>query len=196
MTASHAAGGDPRLPTGSFADKPTLRGTRVTLRPIRASDAASMWAAIDDPDGRRLTGTHRVFTRDVIDEWAASRSAQPDRLDFAITDAVTGEWAGELAINDWDADNHSCNVRIAVDAEYRDRGFGTEAMRLAVDHVFEHLPIHRLGLQVFAFNERAIAVYRKLGFVHEGVERAALFWDGEYHDAVSMSILRPDWDVR
>ena len=44
-------------------------------------------------------------------------------------------------------------------------------MRLIIDHVFEQLPIHRLSLDVFAFNERAIAVYRKLGFMHEGILR-------------------------
>ena len=180
----------------SFADKPTLYGTKVILRPIVATDAAAMFAALEDPEAMRLTGTHRAFTRDVIDEWAATRHDQLDRLDLAITDAATGEWAGELALNDWDADNHSCNVRIAVDAAYRDRGFGTEAMRMVIDYTFETLPIHRLELDVFAFNERAIAVYRKLGFVAEGVARSVLFWGGEYHDSVMMSILRPEWDIR
>jgi len=187
---------DPSLPTGSFADKPTLHGTRVTLRPIVAADAPMMFAALADPEGNRLTGTHQVFTCDAIEQWAASRMAQPDRLDLAITDAATGEWAGELAINGWSPDDHSCNIRIALDAAARDRGYGTEAMRLIIDHVFEQLPIHRLSLDVFAFNERAIAVYRKLGFMHEGILRHTLYWDGEYHDSVLMSILRPDWETR
>jgi RimJ/RimL family protein N-acetyltransferase len=181
---------------GSFADKPTLHGTKVVLRPIRASDAEAMWASLGDPESARLTGTHQKFSRETIDEWAASRCAQVDRLDLAITDAATGEWAGELAINEWDADNHSCNIRIALDAAYRDRGFGTEAMRLVIDYAFENLPIHRLELSVFAFNDRAIAVYKKLGFVQEGVQRDVLYWDGTYHDSVTMSILRPDWETR
>lgn len=184
------------LPTGSFAEKPTLHGTKVVLRPIVASDVEAMWRSLDDPEGARLTGTHQTFTRQAIAEWAATRESQPDRLDLAITDAATGEWAGELALNDWDADNHSCNVRIAIDAPFRDRGFGTEAMRLIIDYAFETLPIHRLELSVFAFNDRAVAVYTKLGFVREGVERDVLFWDGEYHDSVIMSILRPDWETR
>jgi RimJ/RimL family protein N-acetyltransferase len=184
------------LPSGSFADKPTIHGTLVVLRPIVASDTESMLRSLDDPEAARLTGTHQTFSPEMIAAWASSRVEQPDRLDLAITDARTGEWAGELALNEWDRDNHSCNIRIAVDAGYRDRGFGTEAMRLAIDYVFETLPIHRLELSVFAFNDRAVAVYRKLGFVQEGVMRDVLFWDGEYHDAVTMSILRPDWETR
>ena len=180
---------------GSFADKPTIQGTLVTLRPIVADDADAMFAGLDDQEAKRLTGTHQEFTREVIAEWAATRIHQDDRLDLAITDATTGEWAGELAINDWDPDNRSCGIRIAIDAAYRDRGVGTEAMRLAIDYVFEALPIHRLSLEVFSFNPRAIAVYRKLGFVQEGVLRDALHWDGDYHDTIVMSILRPDWET-
>ena len=74
-----------RLPTGSFADKPTLRGTRVTLRPIVAGDAGAMFASLDDPEGRRLTGTHGTFTRETIDRWAASRAAQSLSLSTAKT---------------------------------------------------------------------------------------------------------------
>ena len=51
---------DDALPSGSFADKPTLRGPLVTLRPIMAADAEALWALLDDPEGRRLTGTHRA----------------------------------------------------------------------------------------------------------------------------------------
>lgn len=184
------------LPSGSFASKPTIHGTLVVLRPIVGTDTESMLRSLDDPEAARLTGTHETFSREMIASWTASRADQPDRLDLAIVDARTGEWAGELALNDWDRDNHSCNIRIALDAEFRDRGFGTEAMRLAIDYAFETLPIHRLELSVFAFNDRAIAVYRKLGFVHEGVARDVLYWDGDYHDAVTMSILRPDWETR
>lgn len=177
-----------------FATKPTIAGATVVLRPIVASDAAAMWAALHDDEARRLTGTRRRFSRDQIDRWAATRIDQDDRLDLAVTERATGAWAGELAILDWSPEDHSCAFRIALDAGARGRGIGTEATRLIVDHVFEHLPIHRIGLDVFAFNERARATYAKVGFRAEGVLRDALRWDGTHHDIVLMSILRPDWE--
>ncbi len=177
----------------TFADKPTLAGTRVVLRPIAADDAESMWLALADPEARRLTGTHAEFTRPQIDAWAASRSTTDDRLDLAVTEARTGEWAGELAINDWDEDNRSCGFRISLDTGFRDRGFGTETTRLIVDYVFGELPIHRISLEVYDFNPRAAATYEKVGFRREGVLRDALWWDGEFHDTIVMSLLRTDW---
>ena len=52
----------------TFADKPTLRGDRVVLRPTVADDAAHMWADLHDEEAIRLTGTHRTVERPQIDE--------------------------------------------------------------------------------------------------------------------------------
>ncbi len=179
----------------SFADKPTLVGQRVLLRPLVAADADHLWHDLHDPEANRLTGTHATFTRERIDEWCATRVHQADRLDLAVVDRATGDWAGEVAINEVDADNRSCSFRIALSPSWRDKGFGTEATRLLVDHVFDTIDeptIHRIGLEVFDFNPRARAVYERVGFRQEGVLRDALWWDGDFHDTIVMSILRTD----
>lgn len=176
----------------AFVHKPTLTGAKVMLRPIVASDAESMWHDLQDEEANRLTGTHGDFSRDQIDSWCASRADQDDRLDLAVIDLASGRWAGEVVINDWDPDNLSCSFRIALSADARDRGLGTEATTLIVDYVFEELPVNRLTLEVFAFNPRAVAVYERVGFVREGVARQALRWHGTFVDAISMSILRAD----
>lgn len=179
----------------SFAQKPTLHGERVTLRPMVAGDAASMWADLADEEGNRLTGTTESFTREQIDRWCASRIETDDRWDLAVVDRETGEWLGEVVINDWDPTNRCCGFRIALGPNARDRGVGTEATRLVVDGVFDLIddpPVHRLELEVFSFNPRAITVYERVGFRREGVRRDALHWGGEYVDSIVMSILRTD----
>ncbi|MEO6571259.1 MAG: GNAT family protein [Ilumatobacteraceae bacterium] len=179
----------------TFADKPTLTGERVVLRPMTGGDADDMWADSHDVDALRLTGTHGSFTREQIGAWCETRFATVDRLDLVITDALTGAWVGEAVVNDWDEFDRSCNFRIALGAAGRDRGLGTEATRLVVDHVFDAIddpPVHRISLEVYDFNPRALHVYEKVGFHREGVLRDALRWDGEFHDAIVMSILRTD----
>lgn len=176
----------------SFSDKPTIDGERVTLRPLVSDDADDMWADLADEEALRLTGTHDTFTRDQINAWCASRADQNDRLDLAVVERTTGAWAGEVVISDWDPDNACCNFRIALRSTAQDRGLGSEATRLIVDYAFVELGVHRIELEVFAFNPRAIAVYEKLGFVHEGVRRHALLWDGEWIDALVMSIVATD----
>jgi hypothetical protein len=62
-----------------------------------------------------------------------------------------------------------------------------------VEHAFERLRLHRIGLSVFAFNERAIRSYRHAGFVIEGHAREAIRRDDRWWDEVEMSILDSDW---
>ena len=70
---------------------------------------------------------------------------------------------------------------------------GTEATALMLEHAFGTLGLHRVGLAVFAFNERAIRAYRKVGFVVEGRSREAIWRDGRFFDEIQMSILEHEW---
>ena len=99
-------------------------------------------------------------------------------------------------LNEVSADDQSCNVRILVGPRGRDRGLGSEAVRLVVAHAFATTDLHRIGLEVFAFNPRAQHVYERAGFVVEGRLRDAFRFDGERIDAVVMSLLRPEWAAR
>jgi RimJ/RimL family protein N-acetyltransferase len=178
-----------------LATKPTIEGDRIVLRPVRVEDADAFMASMDDAEGQRMTGTHRSFTLPQIREWFGSRGATTDRWDLSIIERASARWIGELAILDWDADNRSCGFRIALAAVGRDQGYGSEATRLVVDRVFADLPVHRIQLEVFAFNPRAQHVYEAVGFRCEGVLRDALHWDGEYHDTIVMGMLRTDWEA-
>ncbi|MCG5436294.1 GNAT family N-acetyltransferase [Micromonospora foliorum] len=64
---------------------------------------------------------------------------------------------------------------------------------VVVGHGFERLCLHRISLEVFAFNPRARRVYEKVGFVAEGVLRQVLRDGDDWVDATVMSILAPEW---
>jgi len=176
----------------SFAEKPTITGERVLLRPVEPADAAGL-AAIDD-EALWLTGTQRKASRKELRQWYATRAKHTDRLDLSIIDRATGRWAGEVVLNNLDRANRSCGFRIMLgSAEFRDRGLGTEASRLTLAHAFEVVGVHRVELQVYAFNPRAKHVYDRLGFRYEGTRRQALRWDGQWIDAHVMAILASEW---
>lgn len=182
-----------------MAEKPTLRGKRVLLRPVGAQDVDSLLTAINDPEIRRLTGSHGgphdadpAEQRRAVHEWYTTRGQHSDRLDLAVVDRGTGRSAGEIVLNQLDRANRSCNLRIMLVPASVDRGLGTEAMSLLLDHAFDTVGLHRISLEVFPFNPRARHVYEKVGFVVEGVMRDALYWDGEWVTAITMSILSND----
>lgn len=177
-----------------FSVKPTLTGERVLLRPFVEDDIAAFEAALSDPEVARLTGSPpggHDFER--LRAWYGSRNTQTDRLDLAVVDRASGACVGEVVLNEWDPDNRSCNFRTLIGPIGRDRGLGTEAVRLVVGYGFEELGLHRISLEVFAFNPRARRVYEKVGFVAEGVLRHVLRDGDDWVDATVMSILAPEW---
>ncbi len=99
-------------------------------------------------------------------------------------------------LNDLSEPDASCNFRILLGPNGRDRRFGTEATRLIIDHAFGTTPLHRIELDVIAFNPRALRVYERVGFVIEGRRREAFTFDGVRYDDIIMSILRPEWASR
>jgi RimJ/RimL family protein N-acetyltransferase len=190
------------MATVTFADKPTLTGERAVLRPFLDADLPALAEAIADPEVGRLTGSVNSSTavpdaahrEERLREWYSTRGEQHDRLDLAIVDAGTGECVGEAVLNEWEPENASCNFRILIGPRGRDRGLGTEATRLLLAHAFEAVGLHRVSLEVYAFNPRAQRAYEKVGFVREGVRRDALCFDGEWVDSVLMSVLAPEWE--
>jgi RimJ/RimL family protein N-acetyltransferase len=172
--------------------KPTLIGSRVLLRPVSVDDVPGLLDMLTDPEGNRLTGTHAQFDEATARRWYATRGEQDDRLDLAIVEQATGEYAGEVVLNDRDAGNQAIGFRIALRAGFRDRGLGSEATRLVIDYAFDTLGLHRIGLEVYAFNSRARHVYERAGFAYEGTRRDALLWDGVWFDAIEMAILATD----
>ncbi|MEU4568397.1 GNAT family protein [Micromonospora sp. NPDC023956] len=179
-----------------FAAKPTLTGERVLLRPFLDDDLPALRTALADPEVVRLTGSTGVaHDEEGLRRWYAGRNAQTDRLDLAVVDRATGACVGEVVLNQWDAHNRSCNFRTLIGPAGRDRGLGTEAVRLVVGHGFERLGLHRISLEVYHLNPRARRVYEKVGFVAEGVLRDALRDGDHWVDATVMSILAPEWTV-
>jgi RimJ/RimL family protein N-acetyltransferase len=122
-------------------------------------------------------GTHELD--DVGLQWYRSRNATTDRLDLAVIDLASGQCVGESVLNEYSAENQSCNFRIWLSVLGRDHGIGTEATRLTVQYGIETLGLHRIELSVYAFNPRANRVYEKVGFVVVGISRHALKFDGE-----------------
>lgn len=179
-----------------LATKPTLRGALVTLRPFRDGDVEVMAQILSDPEVGRLTGSVETTAEaerphpldDRLRQWYASRNDQADRLDLAVEDAATGALVGEVVLNEVDRATRTCNLRVLIGPEGRDRGLGTEAVALATAYGLEVVGLRRVTLEVFDFNPRARHVYEKVGYRVVGERPAALLFDGVEVAAVDMAI--------
>ena len=182
------------LPADPFRDQPTLTGSLVTLIRLDATYIEDYLLMIGAPEALRLTGSHTAEAREPDREraltWLGSRPDQHDRADWAILRNTDGRFVGEVVFNQFDQDNESVNFRIMLGpAEHFGHGYGSQATRLVIDYALNVVGVHRISLDVYAFNPRARHVYQKCGFQVEGVRRDALRWDGAWVDATTMSIV-------
>jgi diamine N-acetyltransferase len=74
------------------------------------------------------------------------------------------------------------------------KGYGTETTRLVLDYGFTALGLHNILLQVFDFNERALAVYRRVGFRELGRRREAYRVGGRVYDVIYMDYLASEFE--
>ncbi|WP_018754414.1 GNAT family N-acetyltransferase [Paenibacillus terrigena] len=181
------------------ADRPVrfLEGTKIYLRPVNSADTEAYYQLLHDTDMLRLTGTQHHFTREQIERYIDSKSQNSSSILLLIADAATDEIIGDIALQDISDTNRSAGLRIAISAaRHQGRGYGSEAILLLLDYGFGIRNLHRIELNVYAYNERAQHVYRKLGFQQEGIQRDALFYNHEYHDAILMSMLEHEYRAR
>ena len=88
--------------------------------------------------------------------------------------------------------SHSGSLGIGLLPEIRGRGVGSRLLTISIDHAFAN-GMTRVELDVYSTNPRAIRLYEKFGFQHEGVRRNGRFIDGEWSDRIMMGLLKEEW---
>ena len=174
-----------------------LETERIYLRPFEQTDVDAYFPSLFDEEMRRLTGTQGSFTHQQVERFVEEASQDSSRIMLLICLQDTDEMIGEIVLMDMHAKNRSGHIRIAIDsAAHQGKGYGTEAMKLLLGYGFGICNLHRIELEVYAFNERAIRTYERLGFKREGVRRDVLFYNHRYHDAILMSMLEDEFRER
>ena len=109
---------------------------------------------------------------------------------FAWAIELEGAFIGSIRLDRVDHQDRRASMAIGIlNARCLGRGFGTEAIKLVLQHAFGDMRLHRIGIRVLAYNCRAIQAYQKCGFKIEGREREAGFVNGHWHDDVIMGLL-------
>jgi len=113
------------------------------------------------------------------------RTRPEDRLiGFARLYGV--EWANGVA---------SIQLGIGDHQDHR-RGYGLDVLRLLLRYAFAELNLYRLAAIIPAYNQPALGLFEKAGFVEEVRRRQAVNRDGQRWDLIHLGILRPEWAER
>jgi RimJ/RimL family protein N-acetyltransferase len=86
--------------------------------------------------------------------------------------------------------SHGGDFTVTITEHWRSRGVGTSLIESLLSWVNKHDSIFRVELEVFSNNQKAIKLYEKLGFFHEGVKRKAVLVANEFIDVIQMAWLK------
>lgn len=174
-------------------------GERVRLTGVSHDDLPTMAGWYEDAGFLRLMDAvvARPKTAADLKEWLDQANKSNNGYLLGIRPVGDDELLGFVELDGilWNQQTAFLGIAIGARAHW-DQGYGTEAMELALRFAFDELNLHRVSLTVFSYNLRAIALYEKLGFQREGIQRETLHRDGQRYDLVWYGLLRREWEAR
>lgn len=173
-----------------------LTGHRVFLREAQASDfpiLAQWW----NQSGEAIFQQDRVALQpsDSIEQKFRTWSANDSATGFGYSVVSEGNvLVGHVTLWGLSMPARIGTCAIIIGPDYQNNGYGKEALSLVLRIAFQEMNANKVEIQTWDYNQRALHVYRELGFVEEGRRRAAVFHKGTFHDQVQMGMLVSEYD--
>ena len=176
--------------------KMLFTGRLLRLAAPLPEDAVTFAGFTVDDEYLRLinTGPARPWPPDSFD---FSKPDSPNNCYFHLRTLAEDRVIGFAALSDIQWNNQTADLAIGIgNPKYRGKGYGSDALNVLLNYAFDELNLYRVGLSVIEYNTVAIHVYERLGFVREGVRRAAVQREGQRYDLLLYGILRDEWLAR
>jgi RimJ/RimL family protein N-acetyltransferase len=179
--------------------KDIYRGEKVRLMAIEPEKGAKLMAGWQrDSEYIRLLDSDpvRLWSAGQMQEWLEKQQKGDkfESIEFMIHTLDNHQPIGRVGLDgiSWHDGNSWVGIGIG-ERDYWGKGYGTDAMQIIARYAFEELGLHRLTLNVFAYNTRAIRAYEKVGYKMEGRIPEALYREGKRWDMIFMGLLREEW---
>ncbi len=173
------------LPAGMHPRAPTFSGEDVVIRAMGPDDYLDLQAVYAQPLAFSWTLQLPLPSIDMWRERLQSKSPQRYTLVAVCQERVIGNIGLILESNP--RRRHAAAIGMGVHDEFAGRGVGELLLAAVLDLADNWLNVSRVELTVFADNERAIRLYERLGFVHEGRLVQYAMRHGNLMDAVTMA---------
>lgn len=180
----------------SAGSEPILGDGLIYLRPAERDDLPRFVEWLSDARTTRTLVFVSPLSQALEERWFEERLEHHgrDRWHFVICRLADDRPVGVIDLHEIDPHNGSAGLGIVIGSpDDTGQGYGSDALRAILRFGFGELRLERVWLDVYDFNERARQLYERVGFVHEGTLRHALFRAGAHHDIHRMAILREEW---
>jgi RimJ/RimL family protein N-acetyltransferase len=164
----------------------------VSIRPAQKEDVGFLVALAGHPEVAPFLAAVRPSDELAITGEIERMRSEPDGFGIAVIER-DGVAVGSVT---WERVNRRSRIAsvggLALDPSARGSGTAALALELLVDELLDDRGFHRVQLEVYAFNDRALRFFESAGFVREGVRRKAYWRDDRWVDGVLFGLLAED----
>lgn len=174
-------------------------GALTRLRPLTRDDLPRTLEWRNDPLVRNPALGYRFpVTHEMESDWYDSvlNDQSRTRAVFAVEDIQDNLLVGITQLNriDWHSGVAYFGIVIG-DRGRQNKGLARDAMKSLFCYGFRTLNLRKLCLEVPSFNDRALRLYDRFGFVREGILKQQIYLEGDYHDLVLMRLFRGEFEA-
>jgi RimJ/RimL family protein N-acetyltransferase len=166
----------------------------VTLHRATLDDVGFLVELFAHEDVAPFLAALRSTTAEELTQDLERADAEPEAYGVLVVE-VAGEPAGTVT---WECVNRRSRIAsvsaYAIDPDRRGEGLGVPAARAIQRHLIRERGFHRLQMEVYAFNERALRHAERAGWIREGVRRKAYLRDGAWVDGILFGLVEEDLD--
>ena len=177
-----------------------IRGKLVGLRPLETEDVFVLFKWFNDERVLENLGPDNMFFATSLEEekLAVDNMLRDGHAQYLIVHNLEDNLpVGIVGLANLDERNASAELRVVIgEVGAWDKGKGSDAIQVMLDHAFNVRNLHRVWLRVMEYNKRALRCYEKCGFAVEGRCRHDLYHEGAWRDALRMSILEDEFRGR
>ena len=174
---------------------PVLKGDRVVLRDLRASDAASLFALLTTEEVARFISppptTVEGFEKFIA--WAHRQRQAGQYMCFAVTVKGFDTAIGIFQVRNLSSGLDTAEWGFAIGSPFWGTGVFEDGANLVLEFAFDTVGVRRLEARAAVQNGRGHGALLKVGAVQEAVLRQSFAKDGRRLDQVLFTILDRDW---
>lgn len=179
-----------RSPPAGPHDRRMIRGDKVLLRPVEETDYPLLHRWMNHPEVWHYMDYERPYSLEDVKEDVelARREGEP----FII--CIGDRPVGRIGLNRFRGRDRICGIYMFIgEPTFWGQGLARDAVLALLSYAFERIDLHQVELWALGDNDRALAMYRRCGFVEEARLRERSFKNGGWVDHIVMSVNREEF---
>mgnify|MGYP002621277970 FL=1 len=172
-----------------------LVGKKCHLTAVNSQSLEQMREWRNDPELRQYFREYREISDFMQNSWYERVSKDQNQVNFEIRDPAKDVLIGHCGLYyiDWRSRHAEFGIYVGHNS-YRSSGYGSDALRTLIRYGFNDLNLNKIWCEVYS-NNKALDIYRHVGFKDEGILRDKYFNNGRYWDSYMLSMLKKDFNT-